>query len=118
MEALAGFRPLCRIDDIPEGGCKGFPPVAGAFTGLFAVRHEGRICVFVNACPHLGVPLDWVPDRFLSADLSHIVCATHGARFRIVDGSCFHGPCDGARLEAVTTRIEGGTVFVPSDSGL
>ena len=34
-----------------------------------------------------------MPDRFLSADGSLIVCATHGAEFRITDGECLRGPC-------------------------
>jgi nitrite reductase/ring-hydroxylating ferredoxin subunit len=119
MEALAApLRPLCRVEDIPDGGSKGFPAVPGAFTGLFAVRQGETVRVFVNACPHLGVPLEWLPDRFLSADQSHIVCATHGAQFRIADGECFQGPCYGARLEAVMTQINDGTLYVPVDAGL
>ncbi len=81
--AAPRLRRLCAEADIPEGGAKGFPPPPGGFTGLFAVRAGGRIAVYVNACPHLGVPLDWAPDRFLSVDGRHIVCATHGALFRI-----------------------------------
>ncbi len=74
--------------------------------------------VYVNSCPHIGTPLDWMPDRFLSADGSHIICATHGAEFRIADGECVHGPCMGERLEAVMIQINDGTVFVPEDAGL
>jgi nitrite reductase/ring-hydroxylating ferredoxin subunit len=112
------LRLLCRVDDIPPGAAKGFPPAPGGFTGLFAVRQGNDIRVYVNACPHLGVPLDWAPDRFLSADGTHIVCSTHGAQFRIADGECLHGPCYGDRLEAVTIQIEDGALFVPADAGL
>jgi nitrite reductase/ring-hydroxylating ferredoxin subunit len=59
-----------------------------------------------------------MPDRFLSADGSHIICATHGAEFRISDGECVYGPCMGDRLEAVMIQINDGTVFVPEDAGL
>lgn len=111
-------RRLCAVADIPAGGSIGFPPAPGAFTGLFAVRRGGCVRVYVNACPHLGVPLDWVPGRFLSADQNLIVCATHGAEFRIDDGMCLHGPCLGERLEAVMIEIEDGAVFVPADAGL
>jgi nitrite reductase/ring-hydroxylating ferredoxin subunit len=81
MEGL--MRLLCRLDDIPDGGTRGFPPAPGGFTGLFAIRRGGDVLVYVNSCPHLGVSLDWAPDRFLSADGSRIVCATHGAEFAI-----------------------------------
>lgn len=111
-------RVLCRLDEIPDGGARGFGPAPGGFTGLFAVRHGDRVVVYVNACPHLGSPLDWTPDRFLSADGSHIVCATHGAEFRIRDGLCERGPCLGARLEAVMIEVKDGAVLVPEDAGL
>jgi nitrite reductase/ring-hydroxylating ferredoxin subunit len=113
-----GRRALCRLDDLPDGASRGFGPVAGGFTGLFAVRQTDAVFVYVNACPHIGTPLDWTPNRFLSADGSHIICATHGAEFRIADGECMRGPCIGDRLEAVVIQIEDGTIFVPEDAGL
>jgi nitrite reductase/ring-hydroxylating ferredoxin subunit len=82
------------------------------------VRQGDAVHVYVNSCPHIGTPLDWMPDRFLSADGSHIICATHGAEFRISDGECVYGPCMGDRLEAVMIQINDGTVFVPEDAGL
>lgn len=112
------MRTLCRLDDLPEGASKGFPPAPGGFAGLFAVRQGDTVHVYVNACPHLGVPLDWMPDRFLSTDGRRIVCATHGAEFRIADGLCLQGPCQGDHLEPVMIQIKDGTVWVPEDAGL
>ncbi len=111
-------RVLCRLDDIPDGGARGFPGPAGSFIGLFAVRRGERVFVYVNACPHIGTSLNLLPDRFLSADAALIVCVTHGAEFRIEDGYCLRGPCSGDRLEAVPARIENGAVLVPVDAGL
>jgi nitrite reductase/ring-hydroxylating ferredoxin subunit len=113
-----GRRALCRLDEMPDGASQGFPPASGGFTGLLAVRQGDRVLVYVNSCPHIGTPLDWVPGRFLSADGSRIVCATHGAEFRIADGECLRGPCFGDRLEAVEVRIEDGVVTVAEDAGL
>jgi nitrite reductase/ring-hydroxylating ferredoxin subunit len=112
------LRPLCRVEDIPEGGSRGFGPARGGFTGLFAVRRGGRVFVYVNCCPHIGTPLDWAPDRFLSADGARIVCATHGAEFAIENGACLRGPCLGAGLEPVMMRVEDGIILVPRDAGL
>jgi nitrite reductase/ring-hydroxylating ferredoxin subunit len=114
----AGLRVLCRLDDIPDGGARGFAPAPGGFTGLFAVRQGATVRVYVNACPHLGTPLDWTPDRFLSADGTRLVCATHGAEFRIADGLCLRGPCLGDRLEAVMITLKDDAVLVPEDAGL
>ncbi len=112
------MRVLCRLEDIPDGASRGFPPAPGGFTGLFAVRRGARAFVYVNACPHVGVSLDWSPDAFLTADRSLIVCSTHGALFAIETGLCQEGPCVGEHLEAVEVRIEAGRLLVPEDAGL
>lgn len=113
-----GWRELCPLADIEDGASRGFPPLPGGFTGLLAVRQGDAVHVYVNSCPHIGTPLDWVPHRFLSADGSRIVCATHGAEFRITDGECLRGPCLGDRLEGVMIQIKDGTIYVPDDAGL
>jgi nitrite reductase/ring-hydroxylating ferredoxin subunit len=106
------MRALCRLDDLPDGTAKAFPPADGGFGGLFAVRQGDAVHVYVNSCPHIGTPLDWVPGRFLSADGRHIICATHGAEFRITDGVCLRGPCRGDVLETVLIQINDGVVTV------
>ena len=111
-------RALCRLDELPDGGARGFPAPPGGYIGLFAVRRGGQVFVYVNCCPHIGTALDWAPDRFLSPDGSVIVCSTHGAQFGIADGVCLRGPCVGAALESVPVRIEDGVVLVPASAGL
>lgn len=113
----AGERVLCRLEDIPEGGAKGFPAPPGSFVGLFALRREGQVRVYVNSCPHAGLPLEPLPNRFLDPRRQVILCSVHGARFRIEDGACLSGPCIGEALEAVPVRIEDGQVLVPADAG-
>lgn len=112
------MRALCRLDEVPDGGTRGFPPAPGGFTGLFALRRGERVQVWVNSCPHLGVPLDWAPDQFLGYGGTRIVCSTHGAEFRLDDGLCLRGPCKGDRLEAVPVTVEDGVVRVPEAAGL
>ena len=112
------MRALCRVEEIADGGARGFGAAPGGFVGLFAVRRGTEVFVYVNACPHVGTALDWAPDRFLSADGAVIVCATHGAQFGIADGVCLRGPCVGAALESVPVRIEDGVVLVPANAGL
>lgn len=111
-------RVLCREEDIPEDGARGFPAAPGGFTGLFAVRKGGRVHVYVNSCPHVGLPLELLPDRFLDSRRENIVCSAHGARFRVADGVCISGPCIGEALEAVPARVVDGLVVVPADAGL
>jgi nitrite reductase/ring-hydroxylating ferredoxin subunit len=112
------LRALCAISDIDDGGTLAFAPAQGGFLGLFALRQGDDIQVFINSCPHIGVALDWLPNRFLSTDGRQIVCAMHGARFRLSDGLCVEGPCLGDRLEAVMIEIKDGMLYVPQDAGL
>lgn len=109
---MAGARavPLCRLADLADGESKGFDRGPGASPrDIFLVREGAAVRGYVNACPHLGVPLEFQPDRFLTADGAYILCATHGALFRIEDGHCFAGPCAGLGLEplALTVDAEG-----------
>jgi nitrite reductase/ring-hydroxylating ferredoxin subunit len=112
------MRALCRVDDVPDGQGKGFPATPGGFTGIFAVRQGDAVRVWVNACPHVGTPLDWTPDKFMSRDGRHIVCATHGALFSPETGECVQGPCRGDYIDAVAAEIRDGVVYVPADAGL
>lgn len=112
------LRALCEVAQIEDGGTLAFPAAEGGFLGLFALRQGDRVQVFINSCPHIGVALDWMPNRFLSTDGRHIVCAMHGARFRLSDGMCVEGPCLGDMLESVMIHIEDGTLYVPENAGL
>lgn len=111
------MRALCPVDELIEGAARGFAPAPGSLFGLFALRQGETIRVFVNSCPHLGVSLDWRPDDFLDAEGRHIVCSTHGARFRL-DGACVDGPCRGAHLELVPHQVQDGVLMVAQDAGM
>lgn len=104
---------LCRVDDIPDPGARGFDfeTPDGPF-GIIVVRRGGKVYVYVNECPHQGTPLETFPDRFLSRDGGELICSTHGARFRIEDGHCTDGPCIGARLKVAPFRIADGSVIL------
>jgi len=109
------MRTLCSIADVPENGAKGFPAGEGSFSGLIAVRQGDAVFVYENACPHVGTPLDWLPDKFLSADGRYLVCATHGAEFTIDKGQCVSGPCQGDYLTQLKAEVRDGMILVESD---
>lgn len=106
--------PVCRLDDIPDGGAKGLvlPDPDGRALRVIALRSGNEVTAYRNQCPHRGTPLDIRPDDFLDRDGRHIVCSTHGAIFRKEDGYCLAGPCAGDRLEPVGVRVENGIVLV------
>ena len=72
------------------------------------IWHQGdAIRVFKNACPHIGLPLETFPDRFLTADKKQLICSAHAATFNL-DGMCIAGPCPGKSLtEYKTMRLDG-----------
>ena len=72
------------------------------------IWHQGdAIRVFKNACPHIGLPLETFPDRFLTADKKHLICSAHAATFNL-HGMCIAGPCPGKSLtEYKTIRLDG-----------
>jgi len=63
---------------------------------VFAPRAEP--VAYLNLCPHLDVPLDAGSPDF-APRRGHLICRTHGARFRTLDGHCVWGPCQGEALE-------------------
>ncbi|MCC9621024.1 Rieske (2Fe-2S) protein [Thalassospira sp. MA62] len=94
---------LCALSDLDATGAKGM--IVGG-QGIFVVRSGGDVYGYVNSCPHIGVPLEMEPDEFISDFGDEIICATHGARFRIEDGECVAGPCAGDMLAPVAVRIK------------
>lgn len=103
---------LCQASELPEGTSKGFE--CGE-RSLFAVRKFGRCHVYENRCPHIGVPLEWLPDQFLDAEGELIQCSTHGALFVIDTGVCVAGPCIGDALVAVPCEERDGALYLLGD---
>jgi len=101
---------LCHVDDIPEGGARGFD-LPGC--KLFAVRKRQRIYVYLNRCPHLGLPLEWEPHAFMDSEGLYIKCANHGAFFAPETGECIQGPCLGDALWMLNYELEDDRVVIP-----
>ncbi|RCK39421.1 Rieske (2Fe-2S) protein [Thalassospira xiamenensis] len=104
---------LCELSDLDATGAKGISLDGNpGRAGIFIVRDDAGVFGYVNSCPHIGVPLELEPDEFISNLGNEIICSTHGARFRIEDGLCVSGPCDGDMLEPVAVKIENNKVVL------
>ena len=104
---------LCRLDEVGDVGTKGFTFGSGRERfEMFIVRRDGEVFGYINKCPHARTPLDWTPHQFLTRDRANLLCATHGARFRIEDGYCVAGPCPGASLTPVPVAIENDDIVI------
>ncbi len=110
-----GSTVLCMLADLDATGARTLTLGAGEGRREVLVVREGKtgaVRAYVNACPHKGTPLETFPDRVLDREGRHLVCSTHGARFRVPDGLCVAGPCKGARLVPLAIRCDGGRILL------
>lgn len=113
LEVSAGDgSPLCRLDDIPDGGAIAvdIDSSTGGFN-LILLRRGGQVFAYHNECPHAGRRLDWAPGKFLLKD-GAVICAAHGATFDIPTGAVIAGPCRNG-LVAMPLRVHDGVVYPP-----
>ncbi|MFW5426911.1 MAG: Rieske (2Fe-2S) protein [Methylophagaceae bacterium] len=108
---------LCNKQEIIEGNPRGFSLEleSGKFE-LFLVKHNDIIYAYKNQCPHLGIPLNWQPNEFLSLEQTHIQCSTHGALFNLGDGYCILGPCASESLTSLTVEHRNDELWLQLDS--
>jgi nitrite reductase/ring-hydroxylating ferredoxin subunit len=102
-----------RLDELEDPGCRGFSIGDGdwPFQG-FVVRKGDEAFAYQNFCAHVGHPLNWSPNKFLTKDKSAIICASHGASYDIATGDCFAGPGAGKALRKVDVMVREGTIYV------
>lgn len=102
---------LCDLDEIADPGAKGFRFRAdNKLFAAFVVRAGPLVEGYVDSCPHAGWPLGAMDDRYLTRSGEHILCAGHGALFKL-NGVCVAGPCLGERLAAWPVAVRAGVVF-------
>lgn len=87
-------------------------PAAGGAEAAFAVRAEGRVYAWRNACAHIPVELDWNPGKFFDASGLYLICATHGALYEPHSGLCVAGPCQGRSLQPVAVEERDGNIYL------
>jgi nitrite reductase/ring-hydroxylating ferredoxin subunit len=108
---------LCALSDLRSDIARGLSiTLAGRALEVLVLLRDGDVLVFENRCPHIGTPLNLVPDHFLDGAGEEVVCSTHGARFRLPDGHCVSGPCEGDALQRIQARVEGGGVWLEAET--
>jgi nitrite reductase/ring-hydroxylating ferredoxin subunit len=109
---------VCGETELSHGASKKFRLRRGAreFEAMI-VNYRGGLYAYVNRCPHTGITLDWVDNRFFSVDARYLMCATHGAVFEPPTGECIWGPCLGLFLQTVPIEIEDGKVYARLPGG-
>jgi nitrite reductase/ring-hydroxylating ferredoxin subunit len=109
-----GERLIARSQDLVERGrgLRFHVERDGRSVPAFAVRSDGVVRAYVNACAHQGVELDWEEGAFFDDDGRWLVCATHGAVYDPADGRCVGGPCRGRGLAPLPVVERDGAILV------
>jgi nitrite reductase/ring-hydroxylating ferredoxin subunit len=111
LESLAQLRQgqvwVVRLKASPDGSRR---------EALLVRDTDGHARAYVNRCQHLPIPLDAGTREFLTEDGAHLLCSTHGALYRIADGYCVEGPCEGESLQRLRLQIEGEIVRLLDDA--
>ncbi len=98
-ESVSGS--LILRSDLPISGIVAVDAlIDGEQESILVYCDDHGLRAWLNVCPHEGRRLDYAPGKFL-IDQGRLVCAAHGATFRLADGACVAGPCRGSSLRAV-----------------
>jgi nitrite reductase/ring-hydroxylating ferredoxin subunit len=115
-EVLKRGTTIADLSGLAEGGTRGFTLGEGEWPARgFVVLEGGQVHAYVNRCPHAGRQLNFLPDRFLSADGTLIQCVAHGALFDKSTGECIAGPCVGDLLTRISVERDGMALRLAED---
>jgi nitrite reductase/ring-hydroxylating ferredoxin subunit len=103
---------ICALADLDATGAREFEFGQPRQFWGFVIRWGGTVRGYVNACPHIGMPLNLSGDHFFTADGKRLLCQMHGAQFRPDDGHCVSGPCEGEALKPLALEIRDGAVWL------
>ncbi len=101
---------LCALGDLDATGAKGITLADGR--EVVVVQSNAGPRAYLYSCPHNGVTLEILPDRFFDAGRTALVCTAHGARFLPATGLCISGPCAGRRLTPIAIHFDGEDVVL------
>ncbi|MEP4378462.1 MAG: Rieske 2Fe-2S domain-containing protein [Alphaproteobacteria bacterium] len=103
---------LGKLTEIPDGSARGYVADLGKTSCKVIVYRDGdNARGFEDACPHMGVPLPWAADAYLTPDGRYLRCANHGALFDL-HGVCVFGPCKGEQLTPLPIEVKRGDVWL------
>ncbi|MGD9980814.1 MAG: Rieske (2Fe-2S) protein [Hyphomonadaceae bacterium] len=103
---------LARLDALSDPCAIVVTPDPPPFVSVIVTRRGDAIAAFRNKCPHAGYPLQRADGRIVVQQGRYMVCGGHGASFRLEDGACAGGPCNGDPLERITVVIRDGNICV------
>ncbi len=77
---------------------------------VVVLTESGEPHAYRNECMHIAIPLALFAESVFVDE--SLLCATHGARYRLEDGYCYEGPCLGQSLERLPLTIDGDRIRI------
>ncbi|MCZ6503447.1 MAG: Rieske 2Fe-2S domain-containing protein [Gammaproteobacteria bacterium] len=84
----------------------------------FVVRADGVARGYLNACAHVGLPLDGRRGQFWYLDGTYLGCVQHGAIYEPNTGLCVRGPCEGLSLIALNVVERDDNIYLEEEQYL
>jgi len=110
---MSSVKVLCQSKELPEGAtleCK-----LDDGSSAILLRKEGILRAYRNECPHMSLPLNFLPNKFWDTQERYLQCTNHMAFFKPETGECVAGPCPGTRLRAINIDERDGVIRLSSD---
>jgi len=108
----AAPRRICALADLEATGAKEFEYGNPRQFWGFVIRVGDSVRGYINACPHVGLPLNLSGDNFFDTDGKLLLCQMHGALFQPEDGFCVSGPCEGEHLQPLKLEVRDRAVWL------
>jgi nitrite reductase/ring-hydroxylating ferredoxin subunit len=103
--------PLCPAASI-QPGHPGLVRTSATATVILLRTQGGDLLAYRNACPHMGIELDWEPRRLMTPSGRYLRCTGHGALFEPDSGVCVRGPGVNEVLTKLSVRVDGEMVVL------
>jgi len=117
LAPLADDQPLAKSSDISAAKAT-IAHVPGRDTTVILIRDKDTdtIKAYINNCPHQQVPLNEAYKVDVNPFAKTLKCSVHDAWFKVEDGECVEGPCQGDHLQPFPIRIdEAGNIYAAID---
>lgn len=100
---------ICALSDLEEPTTRSLSLPQGE---AILVRWQGQVYAYRNACPHLGLPLNFEADKFFDGEERYLQCHNHMALFEADTGHCVDGPCRGDYLIPIRVEVRNGAIYL------
>lgn len=117
LAPLADDLPLAKLEDVSAAKAT-IAQVPGRDMTVILIRDKDTdaIKAYVNNCPHQQVPLNEAYKVDVNPFTKTLKCSVHDAWFKVEDGECVEGPCQGDHLQPFPIRIdEAGNIYAAID---